>query len=211
MLQQMPAIPSSCNGQMAGEILDSEVISRSREEPELFALLFLRHAAALGRYVCRRLGPELADDIVAETFLAAFRQRCGYDLARSDALPWLHGIAANLIRRHYREEKRKLRALERTGVDPVAESAADVAEASLAGEAASRAVAAALAALSPEHRDVVLLVTWAELTYDEVALALGIPEGTVRSRMNRARTRLRIALAGTGQASRDDDEGDVHD
>ena len=196
---------------MAGEILDSEVISRSREEPELFALLFLRHAAALGRYVCRRLGPELADDIVAETFLAAFRQRCGYDLARSDALPWLHGIAANLIRRHYREEKRKLRALERTGVDPVAESAADVAEASLAGEAASRAVAAALAALSPEHRDVVLLVTWAELTYDEVAVALGIPEGTVRSRMNRARTRLRIALAGTGQASRDDDEGDVHD
>jgi RNA polymerase sigma factor (sigma-70 family) len=205
MRQELPGNPLFTSGQRPGNMPDSEVISRSRDEPELFALLYRRHASALGRYVCRRLGPGLADDIVAETFLTAFRQRFGYDPARSHALPWLHGIAANLIRRHYRDEERKLRALERTGVDPVAESAADLAEARLASDAASRAVAAALASLSPQHRDVVLLVMWAELTYDEVAVALGIPEGTVRSRMSRARTRLRISLAGARPSQPDDE------
>lgn len=205
MRQELPGNPLFTSGQRPGNMPDSEVISRSRDEPELFALLYRRHATALGRYVCRRLGTGLADDIVAETFLTAFRQRSGYDPARSHALPWLHGIAANLIRRHYRDEERKLRALERTGVDPVAESAADLAEARLASDAASRAVAAALASLSPQHRDVVLLVMWAELTYDEVAVALGIPEGTVRSRMSRARTRLRISLAGARPSQPDDE------
>jgi RNA polymerase sigma factor (sigma-70 family) len=180
---------------------DSEVIRRSQDEPDLFAMLFRRYAAGLGRYVTRRLGPDLAQDIVAETFLAAFRQRGGYDTSRQCARPWLYGIAANLIRRHYRDEERMLRALERTGIDPVAESAADHVEARLAADATSRAVAAALASLSPGQRDVVLLVTWAELTYDQVAEALGIPEGTVRSRMNRARLQLRAALGGFGPAT----------
>ncbi len=154
MLEKMPAVPTRSIGEMPGDLPDSEVIRRSLDEPELFALLFRRHAPALGCYVCRRLGPDHADDIVAETFLAAFRQR----------------------------------------------AAADLAEARLTADAASRAVAAALASLRPEHRDVVLLVTWAELTYDQVAHALGIPEGTVRSRMSRARARLRGALASTPQA-----------
>jgi RNA polymerase sigma factor (sigma-70 family) len=164
-------------------------------------MLFRRYAAGLGRYVTRRLGPDLAQDIVAETFLAAFRQRGGYDTSRQCARPWLYGIAANLIRRHYRDEERMLRALERTGIDPVAESAADHVETRLAADATSRAVAAALASLSPGQRDAVLLVTWAELTYDQVAEALGIPEGTVRSRMNRARLQLRAALGGFGPAT----------
>jgi RNA polymerase sigma factor (sigma-70 family) len=131
---------------------------------------------------------------VAETFLTAFRQRDRYDPHRADARPWLYGIAANLIRRHHRDESRWLRALERTGIDPV-DSAADLAEARLTADAAARAVAAAVAALSSQQREVVLLITWAGLTYDQVAEALGIPEGTVRSRMNRARSRLRVALA----------------
>ena len=87
MLRDVPAVPVPSMGQMPGDPPDSDVISRSLDEPELFALLFRRHAAALGRYVCRRLGPDLADDIVAETFLAAFRQRSCYDLARSEACP----------------------------------------------------------------------------------------------------------------------------
>jgi RNA polymerase sigma factor (sigma-70 family) len=193
MINAIPAVAVPPDPMAAGPP-DSEVIRRSRHEPEQFALLFQRHAPALGRYVTRRLGPDLAQDVVAETFLAAFLQRAGYDLTRPDARPWLHGIAANLIRRHYRDEERKLRALERTGIDPVAASAADHVEAALVADATSRAVAAAIASLNPEQRDVVLLVTWAELTYDQVAHALGVPEGTVRSRMNRARTRLRAAL-----------------
>lgn len=182
---------------------DAAVIGRSRGEPESFAVLFERHAASISRYVTRRVGRQAAEDIVAETFLAAFRQRAGYDLDRPDARPWLFGIAANLVRRHHRAESRGLRALARTGYDPLAESAADLAEARIAAGENTRAVAGALAALSPEQREVVLLVTWAELTYDQAAEALGVPAGTVRSRMNRARTRLRAALAATRHPDRD--------
>jgi RNA polymerase sigma factor (sigma-70 family) len=124
----------------------------------------------------------------------AFRQRDRYDPARRDARPWLYGIAGNLISRHHRDEVRQLRALARTGVDPAAESFTDRADARLAAGAASRAVAAAIADLDPGQRDVLLLITWAGLTYDQAAEALAIPEGTARSRMNRARTRLRAAL-----------------
>ena len=176
---------------------DGVIIARSRAEPEQFALLFRRHAGGLGRYAARRLGPGPAEDIVAETFLAAFRQRDRYDVTRADARPWLYGIAGNLIRRHHRDEVRQLRALARTGRDPVAESFTDRADARLAADAARCAVVAALAALDPRQRDVVLLIAWAELTYDQVGEALGVPEGTVRSRMNRARARLRAALGGT--------------
>jgi RNA polymerase sigma factor (sigma-70 family) len=175
---------------------DGEIISRSRSEPELFALLFRRHATGIGRYAARRLGPGPAEDIVAETFLVAFRQRDRYDPARCDARPWLFGIAGNLIRRHHRDEVRQLQALARTGVDPAAESFTDRSDARLAAGAAGRAIAAAIADLDADQRDVLLLITWAELTYDQAAEALGIPEGTVRSRMNRARTRLRAALGG---------------
>jgi RNA polymerase sigma factor (sigma-70 family) len=187
----------------AGPADDGAVIGRSRHEPEQFAALFRRHAEGISRYATRRLGPHLAEDIVAETFLTAFRERHRYDPARADAMPWLYGIAANLIRRHHRDEVRWLRALARTGCDPIAESAADLAEARLTADAASRAVAAALAALGPRQRDVVLLVTWAELTYDQAAEALGIPAGTVRSRMNRARQQLRASLAGVQHADHD--------
>jgi RNA polymerase sigma factor (sigma-70 family) len=76
------------------------------------------------------------------------------------------------------------------------ESFTDRADARLAAGAASRAVAAGIADLDPDQRDVLLLITWAGLTYDQAAEALGIPEWTARSRMNRARTRLRAALGG---------------
>jgi len=189
---------------------DGFIIARSRDEPEQFALLFRRHASGLGRYAARRLGPGPAEDIVAETFLAAFRHRDRYDVTRSDARPWLHGIAGNLIRRHYRDEVRQLRALARTGHDPVAESFTDRSDARLSADAARRAVAAALAALDSDQRDVVLLIAWAGLTYDQVAEALGVPEGTVRSRMNRARTRLRAALGGSDPTSVLDEQEHRH-
>ena len=142
---------------------DGEIIARSRSEPERFALLFQRHATGIGRYAARRLGPGPAEDVVAETFLIAFRQRDRYDPARHDARPWLYGIAGNLIRRHRRDEARQFRALARTGVDPVAESFTDRSDARLAAGAASRAIAAAIAGLDADQRDALLLITWAEL------------------------------------------------
>jgi len=175
---------------------DAAVIRLSGDEPEQFAVLFRRRAPEIRRYVTRRLGADAAEDVVAETFLVAFRQRSGYDLARADARPWLYGIATNLISHHRRSETRLLRVLARTGRDPVTEPFTDRVDAQVSAGAAGRLLAAALAKLPPQHRDTLLLVAWGELTYEQAALALGIPVGTVRSRVSRARTNLRRALGG---------------
>ncbi|MEV4172477.1 RNA polymerase sigma factor [Nonomuraea sp. NPDC049709] len=176
---------------------DSAVIARSRQEPEVFAEIFRRHAAEIKRFVIRRLGPDVAEDVVAETFLAAFRQRGRYDLARHNALPWLYGIATNLIGRHKRTEARQLNLLARTGVDPVTEPFTSRSDERLSAQAVQQRLAAALAALPAGYRDVLLLVTWGGLSYAEAAEALGIRVGTVRSRVNRARTKIREGLGGT--------------
>lgn len=173
---------------------DASLIAASRAEPERFAELFHRHAPVILRYVTRRLGRDAAEDVVAETFLVAFDRRSRYDLSRPDARPWLYGIASNLTRRHRRAEVRALRALARGGVDPVTEPFTDAVESRVHAGARSRALAAAIAGLPAAQREVLLLVTWAGLTYDEVAEALRVPAGTVRSRMNRVRAKLRRAL-----------------
>jgi RNA polymerase sigma-70 factor (ECF subfamily) len=105
------------------------------------------------------------------------------------------GIATNLIGRHRRAEVRQYRALARTGVDPVTEPFTDGADARVSAGGESRRLAAALAALPAGQRDALLLVTWSELTYAQAAEALGVPVGTLRSRVNRARGRLRRALS----------------
>ncbi|MDG4865573.1 RNA polymerase sigma factor [Streptomyces sp. T-3] len=173
---------------------DAEVVRRSLELPETFALLYDRYAPDIHRYATRRLGEGSADDLTAETFLIAFRSRTHYDLARDNARPWLYGIAANLIGKQRRSEVRALRALARTGTDPVAESWTDRADSRVVAEAAHGPLAGALARLSAGDRHVLLLIAWADLSYQEVADALGIPLGTVRSRLNRARRKVRSAL-----------------
>jgi RNA polymerase sigma factor (sigma-70 family) len=180
---------------------DAAVIGQSWHEPEAFAELYDRHAAPVHRYVSRRLGDGAADDVVAETFLAAFRGRHRYDLSRSDARPWLYGIAANVIGKQRRTEVRMWRALARTGTDPAAEGHADRVDNRVAAAAVQRGLAAAMAGLAAGDRDVLLLVAWADLSYDEVAAALEIPVGTVRSRLNRARKKVREALGGQDPTS----------
>lgn len=172
---------------------DAELIAASLKEPERFAALFDRHAPAIHRYVARRLGPDAADDVTAETFLTAFRIRARFDAARAGVRPWLYGIAAKQIGRHRREEVKALKLLARTGHDPVADSWTDSADDRLTAEAASRPLAKALAGLSAGDRHVLLLFAWADFSYQEIAEALGIPVGTVRSRLNRARRKLRAA------------------
>src|SRR5215469_6631028 len=173
-----------------GADTDAVVIQLSRHAPEHFTALFRRHAPYIQRYVVRRLGQDAADDIVAETFLLAFRQRDSYDLSRADARPWLYGIATNLIGRHRRAETALYRALARTGTDPVTESFTERVDDRVSASAASRRLAVGLARLSAELRDTLLLVTWGDLSYEEAAAALGVPVGTVRSRMSRARSKL---------------------
>lgn len=173
---------------------DAEVVAQSLDEPELFARLYDRYAPDIHRYATRRLGVGAADDITAETFLIAFRTRVRYDTDRPNARPWLYGIAGNLIGKQRRAEVRALRALARTGHDPVAESWAERADARVTAQSAHAPLAGALVGLPAGDRHVLLLVAWADLTYTEVAEALGIPVGTVRSRLNRARRKVRSAL-----------------
>jgi RNA polymerase sigma-70 factor (ECF subfamily) len=173
---------------------DTEAIERSLKEPEAFGIVFRRYSGLIQRYVARRIGADAADDVVAETFLLAFRQRGAYDLTQSCARPWLYGIATNLIARHRRSEIRQYRALARAGIDEVAESFADRVDAAVSAGAVNRRLGAALAALPAGQRDALLLVAWGELSQEEAAAALGVPSGTVRSRITRARGKLRAAL-----------------
>jgi RNA polymerase sigma factor (sigma-70 family) len=176
------------------ELDDAELIRLSWDDPERFAVLFERYVRPIHHYIARRLGIQAADDIVAETFLAAFRRRHSYDTAQPLARPWLYGIATTLIARHRRNEERFLRALSRTGVDPLPEPMADAVISRVAAQNEDRRLAGALAKLPRGHRDVLLLVAWGGFGYEEVALALGIPVGTVRSRLHRARKKVRAAL-----------------
>jgi len=159
-----------------------------------FTALYDRHARTLYRYCARRVGAVTAEDVVAATFLHAYTHRHRYDPARADVLPWLYGIATNLLRRHRRDEVRGYRALARTGVDPVADHAGRAAERADA-DLQVRGLAGVLAALPRRQRDVLLLYAVAELEYAEIASALRLPLGTVRSALHRARTKLRGALA----------------
>jgi RNA polymerase sigma-70 factor (ECF subfamily) len=153
--------------------------------------------APLHRYLARRLGGTAADELAAETFVVAFRNWDRLEPARP-VRPWLYGIAANLVRHHWRKERRMLRAYARTGIDPVlAEEDAAVARAD--ADARRQELAAVLAALRRDEREILLLHAWAELTDAEIAAALGLPLGTVKSRLSRARARLRNQLGGVGQ------------
>ncbi|MBE1531244.1 RNA polymerase sigma factor [Actinomadura algeriensis] len=179
-----PAVPT----------IDAELIESSLTDPESFAALFDRYSGMLYRYVSRRLGPEAAEDVVGETFLAAFGGRHRYDLSRPDARPWLFGIATKLVARHHRAEAARYRALRRSPVDGPAEGPAERVAAGVTASAVRPALAAALAALPRKDRDALLLVAWGDLTYEQVGDALGVPVGTVRSRLHRARRKVRAAL-----------------
>lgn len=149
---------------------------------EAFERLFELHFDGIYAYLARRVGPDLARDLASETFLRAFAVRKRYDAARGEARAWLFGIANNLLRNHYRTEERRLRAFAQ--LDPRED----------AGPSEEPRLAEALGALVSEERDVLLLFAWAELEYSEIAAALELPVGTVRSRLHRARARVRAAL-----------------
>ncbi|WP_285707628.1 RNA polymerase sigma factor [Microtetraspora sp. NBRC 16547] len=186
----MTAIP-------ADRVRDSDVIGESRTDPEAFAALFDRYSSMLYRYVSRRLGPEVAEDLVGETFLIAFARRDRYDGAYPDARPWLFGIVTKLVSRHRRAESARYRALLRTPAEDVVDSPDDRVAAGVTARSARPMLARALAALPARDRDVLLLIAWGDLSYEEVARALDIPVGTVRSRLNRARKKVRAALGDT--------------
>lgn len=172
---------------------DAGIIHASLADPSAFAVLFDRHWVRIYRYCVRRTGPP-GEDLAAETFRVAFDQRSRYD-GRDDAGPWLYGIATNLVRRWFRSAARGSGAHARAaaGRTPEAleeEEALDRVEA----ERLAPDVAVGLAGLSATDRDALLLYALADLTYEEIARAIGVPTGTIASRINRARTRMRAYL-----------------
>jgi RNA polymerase sigma-70 factor (ECF subfamily) len=173
---------------------DSALIEQSLTEPGVFAVLFDRHYDRIWRYACRRAGRAVADEVASETFVRAFAGRTGYDRRRLDATPWLFGIATNLLRGHHRAEARRWRAYARAAEPAGMTGELDHAEQRVDAAALAPAVAAAIARLKPADRDALLLLALAELDYEAIAAATGVPVGTVRSRLNRARRQLQSAL-----------------
>ncbi|MBB4662775.1 RNA polymerase sigma factor [Conexibacter arvalis] len=162
-------------------------------ERERFELLYDRHRRAVLGYALRRVEqPADAADVLAETFLVTWRKLDDVP-AGSAALPWLLAVARRVLANHRRGARRRgglaerLRgeltaALPRHGAVP-------------AGDGEQGRLAAALARLPEADRELVLLVGWEELEPSQIAVVLGIPPETVRTRLHRARARLRDALA----------------
>jgi RNA polymerase sigma factor (sigma-70 family) len=177
---------------MAGETHDGNVIAASLDDPDRFTEIFERHFDAIYAFIVRRLGREIADDVGAAVFVEAFAARTRFEVDRPDARPWLYGIATNLIRRHRRSETRRLRAHARS--EPASDGEPIDIEARLDAAALGPRLASALRALADNDRDALLLFAWAGLSYDDIAIATGVPVGTVRSRIHRARHKLRAEL-----------------
>ena len=171
---------------------DTDCLARSLREPTAFELIFDRHFGAVHTYLHRRAGSDLADEMAAETFALAFarRESCR---ASGSVLPWLYGIATNLLHRHRRAEGRQLRAFSRSGVDRSV-TYEDEAVARVDSSLDAR-LAHALAAMRPRERDALLLYALADLSYEEIALALDVPIGTVRTWLHRARLTAQRELA----------------
>ncbi len=171
---------------------------------EAFGRIFDEHYAGIRRYLARRIGEHTADDLAAETFLVAYRDRHRYDPARGPVRPWLFGIATNLLRQHWRQEARGYHDNARE--DTAREQATDSHDSQVArrvdAERDARLLAAALVRLAPGDRDVLLLSCWGGLDGNEIAAALDIPPGTVRSRLHRARNWLRANVPTTDEENR---------
>ena len=179
---------------------DAAVIEGSWAEPERFEAIFRRYFGRVHQYLAARVGGKIADDLAADVFTIAFAQRQRYDLARDCARPWLYGIATNLVGTYRRQEQRRYRALARAYAQGSSPSEEDLVAERVSAAAAGPALATALARLSSGDRDVLLLVAIAGLDNQEVAQSLGIPYGTVCSRLSRARMRLRESFGGANPA-----------
>jgi RNA polymerase sigma factor (sigma-70 family) len=178
-------------------LTDTELLEQSSVSPEAFRDIFRRHFAAVHRYVQGQAGRGAADDLAAEVFVVAFERRGRYRPLCDSARPWLLGIATNLLRERRRSSGRWAGTVARLaphaaeGVDST-----DRMDARLDAGDARGEIVSALSRLRPEERDVLLLYALGDLTYAEIAVALGIPTGTVRSRLSRARAVLQRSLGG---------------
>ena len=181
----------------ADETPDRDVIAASQTDPARFASLIDAYGDLILRYLARRVGSESAEDLAAETFLRAFRGRGSYRPVNPTALPWLYGIATNLVRDHARAEWRRLELLGGLVGSLSTDDDLERVEDAMTAAGLLPKVVRAISDLSDDARDVVVLIAVERLTYQEAAEALGVPVGTIRSRLGRARLELRRCLTDT--------------
>jgi RNA polymerase sigma factor (sigma-70 family) len=185
-----------------GEGTDAERILRSIDAPSEFEPVFDRHFDAIRRYAQRRVGHDAGEEIAAEVFLIAFERRRTFDPAFDSALPWLLGITTNTIRHHLRSSRVHQAAVRRMAVPP---DALEIMDANAVDALlAARRVRSVLREMPEDDRDAFLMAALGGFTYDEIARALAIPVGTVRSKIHRVRRTLRERLeAEAATTSRD--------
>ena len=169
---------------------DAELIAASLAgDGEAFVEVIHRHEVAVGAYLVRRAGRELAEDLLGEVWVAAFGSRARYDQTFPDARPWLFGVAHNTLRRHWRSRPAEEPVADLTGLAtgwdpwPAVDERIDT----------EPVLRSALARLRPAGREVLTLVAWEDLTVADAARALGIPAGTARRYLHQARQALRTA------------------
>ncbi|MFG2003450.1 RNA polymerase sigma factor [Spirillospora sp. NPDC048911] len=179
---------------MGEQTSDAELAARFKRDPDSFTDVYDRYVQDIHRYAAGRLDPQSAEDVAAETFCVAFDRRDRFDPARGHLRPWLFGIATHLVAQHRRKEARHFQALGRVGRERPAEAHDNRVVASVTAQRMQPRLAKALAGLSRGERDVLLLVAIAQLSYEEVAEALGISPGTVGSRLSRARSKIQKVI-----------------
>lgn len=181
---------------------DPQLWERTRSgDAEAFGDLYERHGRAVHSYCLWRTADVLgAEDATATVFLEAWRKRRRLTLTTDSAAPLLLGIANNVVRRQWRSQRRYRDTLERARnvgqipADPEAEAIARVDAIQQVRDGGK-----AIRALPRREREVLALLAWSDLSYGEIAEALGLPVGTVRSRLARARTRLGDAFPDPSQ------------
>ena len=157
-------------------------------------LVYEENVGAIHAYIARRIGRDDAADVVADVFRMAIENLDSFDPARGQIRPWLFGIAANRLRTHWRAEQRRLRAIGRLDDGRVAADAMARADDRIMAEGRAAELMDALIELGESDRELVILIAWEGFSYEEVAQALDIPIGTVRSRLHRARRSLRTSM-----------------
>jgi len=181
---------------------DADVFEASLRVPSEFGEIFDRHGRTIHRFLARRVGAQSAEQLLGETFRIAFERRATFDARRGTVRPWLYGIATNVVRRHRRDEKHRFRALATLAGQATRDGSHEDATVAAADAASQLAlVAQAVLDLADDERDVLLLFATEELSYDDIAAALDLPVGTVRSRLHRARAKVRSALDATERSA----------
>ncbi|WP_063769923.1 RNA polymerase sigma factor [Streptomyces scabiei] len=180
---------------------EGELLARSGRDPAAFEVLVARHAAALHGYLLRR-APAAADDLLSELWLQAYAGRHTFDSARGTVRTWLFGVARNVLAAHWRHTAREHPQAEPeiSGRGPAESDPWHAVDQRLDAAALAPLVRRTLAALPHVERELLLLVAWEQLTPTEAATVLGIPPGTARSRLHRARNRLREVLGSAGDS-----------